>query len=194
MLIDTGFETLFLINKFTKVAKKKYEELEAEIAELQAKIDAGIDPDAKEKIAALQSDLDAEKENSAKLQSDLDDEKENSAKLQSDLDAEKENSAKLQSDLDDAKEMAEDQASKLVELQAKLDTAGTVSEKQTTAAAVNNLDAVEHKGKVYKWAKPRFRILGDANIYTAEEAAANPELIDTVLAIEGQTILMEVVE
>lgn len=49
---------------------------------------------------------------------------------------------------------------------------------------------VEHNKKNYKWAVAQFRLPGRDKVM-AEDAALDEELIDEILAIEGQGILTE---
>lgn len=61
---------------------------------------------------------------------------------------------------------------------------------------LESLEEVTFQKKKYSWLKTKFRLPGDHNIYTAEQAATESGkkdgLIAKILAIKGQSILAEV--
>ena len=54
-------------------------------------------------------------------------------------------------------------------------------------------EPLEHKGKKYKWNVAAFSLPGNPLKYTAEEASVTPSVIDSLLKIEGQQVLKELV-
>ncbi len=52
-------------------------------------------------------------------------------------------------------------------------------------------ELVEIGDKKYQWQRAAFRLPGDINKYSAQEAATNTEVLTRLLAIEGQSILKE---
>jgi len=59
------------------------------------------------------------------------------------------------------------------------------------AAPVIPADPIEHKDKKYQWQRAAFRFPGDIKKITAQEASVDPEVLDRLLAIPGQSILKE---
>ena len=54
-------------------------------------------------------------------------------------------------------------------------------------------ETVEFAGKEYKWNRAQFRLPGDVNKTTVEEASTDESILKRILDIPGQEILTEVV-
>jgi hypothetical protein len=76
---------------------------------------------------------------------------------------------------------------------AQLNEVIATAQSKGASAAIASTAAVvlEHEGKNYKWNRKSFILPGKPERYNAEDAAANPELITELLAIEGQNVLLE---
>ena len=95
-------------------------------------------------------------------------------------------------------ETIEDLEEKVASLNALIGKANTdvtkIEDAVKNVAAGIPAEGPEVDGKKYQWKVAGFRLPGDAERYSAIQANEDPELVEKILAIEGQNILVEVVE
>lgn len=99
------------------------------------------------------------------------------------------------SECEDHLKTIEEQAGKIEQLNTVIGTANTKTvieiEKKKVEAPVIPAEPFEYKGKSYKWLRAAFRLPGDIKKYSCQDAAGNENVMDKLLAIEGQGILKE---
>lgn len=95
---------------------------------------------------------------------------------------------KLAADNEIAEGIIGDQSKKIASLEKQLKEQPV---NQVSTGKVIELPTVKVDEVEYKFSKATFRIIGDAKKYTAQEASNNQELVEKIIAIEGQTILVK---
>ena len=81
---------------------------------------------------------------------------------------------------------------RIAELELQLAQRGTViGEAVEKSTPVIPAGLVKAQGKAYRWNLAHFVLPGTSAVYTAEEAATDPAIIEQILALPGQQVLVE---
>lgn len=110
------------------------------------------------------------------------------AELAAKLEAVEQKAGDIQETVDNQAALIEEQAKQL----AAYSEIAPAAEAATSKLAVPQ-EPVTVDGKQYTWLKAKFRVLGDPELHTAEEAAQDAALLKRIVAIEGQKLLKPVV-